>query len=137
MRVGARELDTRRARVTELRDYFQQGLEQLFGEQLRLNGHPTERLPNTLNVSFVGQLGSEVLTKLEGVAASTGSACHSGRQELSPVLRAMGVPEAIGLGAVRFSLGRWTTREELHHVLGLFRAEVLPGKMRHGSSGSK
>ena len=133
----ARELGTRRAQLTELRDYFQQGLEQLFGEQLRLNGHPTERLPNTLKVSFVGQLGSEVLTKLEGVAASTGSACHSGRQELSPVLRAMGVPEAIGLGAVRFSLGRWTTREELHHVLGLFRAEVLPGKMRHGSSGSK
>ncbi len=128
--LAAGELATRRARLTELRDYFQQGLEQLFGEHLRLNGHPTERLPNTLNVSFVGRLGSEVLEKLEGVAASTGSACHSGRQEISPVLKAMGVPEATGLGAVRFSLGRWTTREELDHVLGLLRAEILPGKAR-------
>jgi len=62
---------------------------------------------------------------LEGVAASTGSACHSGRQELSPVLKTMGVPESIGLGAVRFSLGRGTTREELDNVLLLFRSQVL------------
>ena len=78
---------------------------------------------------FVGQLGSEVLKKLEGVAASTGSACHSGRQELSPVLKAMGVPEATSLGAVRFSLGRRTTRGQLDHVLGLLRAEILPASL--------
>jgi cysteine desulfurase len=61
------------------------------------NGHPpAHRLPNTLNVSCVGMVGAEVLARLDGVAASTGSACHSGRVELSPVLAAMGVPEKIG-----------------------------------------
>ncbi len=123
--LAATDLDARRARLTELRDYFYAGLKDLFGDSLHLNGHPTERLPNTLNVSFAGRIGSEVLETLEGVAASTGSACHSGRHELSPVLKAMGVPEAIGLGAVRFSLGRGTTHEELDDVLGLFRSHVL------------
>lgn len=117
--LAAADLESRRARLAELRDYFFAGLKNLFGDSLHLNGHPTRRLPNTLNVSFAGRIGSEVLTALDGVAASTGSACHSGRHELSPVLKAMGVPEAIGLGAVRFSLGRWTTTEELDHVLGL------------------
>jgi cysteine desulfurase len=97
------------------------------GFTLYLNGHPTERSPNTLNVSFAGRIGSEVLETLRGVAASTGSACHSGRHELPPVLKAMGLAEAIGLGAVRFSLGRWTTTEELDHVLDLFRSAKLPG----------
>lgn len=118
------DLQSRRTRLTELRDYLHAGMKKLFGDALHLNGHPTERLPNTLNVSFAGRIGSEVLAMLDGVAASTGSACHSGRHELSPVLQAMGVPEVIGLGAVRFSLGRWTTTEELDHVLGLLRSRV-------------
>jgi cysteine desulfurase len=74
-------------------------------------------LPNTLNVSFVGRVGSDILHGLDGVAASTGSACHSGRMELSPVLQAMGVAPEIGLGAIRFSLGRGTTREEIDEVM--------------------
>jgi cysteine desulfurase len=82
-----------------------------------LNGHPTHRLPNTLNVSFVGSIGSEILARLEGVAASTGSACHSGRIELSPVLEAMGVSSEIGMGAIRFSLGRTTARNEVDLVV--------------------
>jgi cysteine desulfurase len=118
-------LESRRARLTELRDSFHAGMKNLFGDALHLNGHPTERLPNTLNVSFAGRVGSEVLAALDGVAASTGSACHSGRHELSPVLKAMGVPEAIGLGAVRFSLGRWTTTEEIDRVFALFQTQVL------------
>jgi cysteine desulfurase len=122
--LAATDLESRRARLTELRDYFHSGLKIVFGDTLHLNGHPTERLPNTLNVSFAGRIGSEVLDALDGVAASTGSACHSGRHELSPVLQAMGVPEVIGLGAVRFSLGRWTTTEELDRVLGLLRSRV-------------
>ena len=122
--LAAADLESRRARLAELRDYFHAGLKDLFGPALYLNGHPTERLPNTLNVSFAGRIGSGVLEALDGVAASTGSACHSGRHELSPVLQAMGVPEAIGLGAVRFSLGRWTTTEELDRVLGLLRSRV-------------
>jgi cysteine desulfurase len=70
-----------------------------------------------LNVSFVGRVGAEILAGLESVAASTGSACHSGRIEISPVLQAMGVPPEIAKGAIRFSLGRGTTRSEIDTVL--------------------
>ena len=103
--------------VCQLRDLFWELLQARFGERVVLNGHPTERLPNTLNASFVAQLGSAVLSRLEGVAASTGSACHSGSVRLSPVLKAMNVPPEIGMGAVRFSLGRTTTREEIEEVV--------------------
>jgi cysteine desulfurase len=101
----------------QLRDLFWELLQTRFGKRVTLNGHPTERLPNTLNVSFVGKIGSTILSGLEGVAASTGSACHSGSVELSPVLKAMKVPPEIGMGAIRFSLGRTTTREEIEQVL--------------------
>src|SRR5215471_9121639 len=103
--------------VRELRDLFWRLLQNKFGDRVVLNGHPTERLPNTLNVSFVAQVGTEILERLPGVAASTGSACHSGSVELSPVLRAMGVAPEIGMGAIRFSLGRTTTREEIEAVV--------------------
>ena len=92
-----------------------------------LNGHPERRLPNTLNVSFPGRVGGELLAALDGVAASTGSACHAGRVELSPVLAAMGVPETVGLGAIRFSLGRETGESEIDAVLGGLE-RVLTGR---------
>ena len=82
-------------RIERLRDRFWSTLRQRFGDRVALNGHPELRLPNTLNVSFVGRDGSEVLARLEGVAASTGSACHAGRVELSPVLAAMRVPDSV------------------------------------------
>jgi cysteine desulfurase len=101
----------------ELRDYFWRRLQEIFSDRVVLNGHATERLPNTLNVSFVDRIGQEILDKLVGVAASTGSACHAGSHQMSPVLRAMGTKPRIGLGAVRFSLGRTTTREEIETVV--------------------
>ena len=103
--------------MRELRDLFWELLQARFGDQVVLNGHPTERLPNTLNVGFVGKVGSAILSGLKDVAASTGSDCHSGSVEFSPVLRAMNVPPEIGMGAVRFSLGRTTTREEIEEVV--------------------
>jgi cysteine desulfurase len=103
--------------IRQLRDLFWELLQTRFGKRVVLNGHPTERLPNTLNVSFVGKIGSTILSGLEGVAASAGSACHSGSVELSPVLKAMKVPPEIGMGAIRFSLGRTTTREEIEQVV--------------------
>jgi len=111
----ARDLATME-RVHILRDGFWQMLREQFGNRVALNGHPTHRLPNTLNVSFVGRIGAEILGRLEGVAASTGSACHSGCLGLSPVLEAMGVAPEVGMGAVRFSLGRETTRKEIDAV---------------------
>lgn len=114
-------------RIRELRDYFWHALQGIYGERVALNGHAEHRLPNTLNVSFVGQVGAEVLGRLDGVAASTGSACHAGRVELSPVLAAMAVSEHIGMGAVRFSLGRGTTQAEIDNVLEqLRRAAQFP-----------
>ena len=104
--------------IRGLRDLFWDLLRNKFGDRVVLNGHPVERLPNTLNISFVKQVGAEVLGLLSGVAASTGSACHAGSVELSPVLRAMGVPPEVGMGAIRFSLGRTTTREEIEAVVG-------------------
>lgn len=113
-------------RVRALRDRFWSALQDRFGDRIVLNGHADHRLPNTLNVSFVGMVGGELLAGLDGVAASTGSACHSGRIELSPVLAAMGVPEKIGMGAVRFSLGRQTTDAEIDAVVAqIARAPAL------------
>jgi cysteine desulfurase len=99
-----------------LRDQLWSRLQAVFGDRVVLNGHPEHRLPNTLNVSLVGRVGAEILARLDGVAASTGSACHAGHVELSPVLKAMGVAPEIGMGAIRFSLGRGTTREEIDAV---------------------
>jgi len=104
-------------RVKGLRERFWHALQQRFGDKVALNGHPEWRLPNTLNVSFVGCVGADILAALEGVAASTGSACHAGRIDLSPVLQAMGVAPEIGMGAIRFSLGRATTAEEVDTVV--------------------
>lgn len=104
-------------RLRTLRDHFWQELQKRFGNRIVLNGHPAHRLPNTLNVSFVGWIGAEILSRLDGVAASTGSACHSGRIELSPVLEAMGASPEVGMGAVRFSLGRGTTRDQIDGVV--------------------
>jgi cysteine desulfurase len=110
--------------VRQLRDLFWNLLQERFGIGVTLNGHPNERLPNTLNVSFMGKSGSEILARMEGVAASTGSACHSGSVELSPVLKAMNIPPEIGMGAIRFSLGRATTREEIEATISLLCAAM-------------
>jgi cysteine desulfurase len=104
-------------RMRVLRDDFWRRLQQQFGERVVLNGHPEHRLPNTLNVSFLGHHGYEVLARLPNVAASTGSACHAGSTHISPVLQAMGTPQDVGVGAVRFSLGRTTTPEETEAVV--------------------
>ena len=108
-------------RVRIMRDYFRQLLNNEFGDRVVLNGHPEQRLPNTLNVSFIGCRADQLLGKLDGIAASTGSACHSTHVEISPVLRAMGIAESVAMGAVRFSLGRSTTEAELEYVVGRIR----------------
>lgn len=103
--------------TVQLRDELWKSLRERFGERVALNGHPTERLPNTLNVGFRGEVGSELLARMPNVAASTGSACHAGRMQISPVLEAMGVPDDVGLGALRFSLGRHTTRSDIQDLV--------------------
>jgi cysteine desulfurase len=101
------------ARLRQLRERLWDRLRSGLGERVVLNGHPERRLPNTLNVNFVGHIGAELLERVPEIAASTGSACHEGRVCLSPVLQAMGVPAELGRGAVRLSVGRFTTEDEI------------------------
>lgn len=107
-----RDLDVESARQRQLRDELWEQLRAAV-PGLRLNGHPSERLPNTLNLSFPGAYGSAVLAAAPDIAASTGSACHEGTEAPSQVLLAMGVDPAVALGAVRLSLGRSTTSDQL------------------------
>ncbi len=107
--------------VQQLRDQFWERLRTAFGDQVVLNGHPERRLPNTLNVSFIGRIGADILARMPAIAASTGSACHSGQITPSPVLQAMRVPAERAAGAIRFSLGRSTTREDVEEVVNQLR----------------
>lgn len=101
-------------RVKTLRDKLHNNILTDFGEdRTKLNGHPERRLPNTLNISIKDVIGEELLGQIPEIAASTGSACHAGSTEPSPVLLAMGLTREQALGALRLSLGRWSTEEEI------------------------
>ncbi|MSU76823.1 MAG: cysteine desulfurase [Gemmataceae bacterium] len=106
-------------KLQSLRDRLADRLHKALGDRVVLNGHPEHRLPNTLNVNFLGHVGAELLAKVPGIAASTGSACHEGSVTQSPVLCAMGVPPEIGKGAVRLSVGRFTTKDEIDRAAEL------------------
>jgi len=85
----------------------------------RQNGHPTVCFPNTLNISFPGVEAGLLLGAMPGVAASAGAACHTDRDEISGVLQAMGVPPDLATGSIRFSLGRYSTEEEIDEAIGI------------------
>jgi cysteine desulfurase len=118
-------------RVRAMRDRFWQVLQHRLGNRVVLNGHPTHRLSNRLNISFIGRSGAEILARLDGVAATTGSACHSGHVMLSPVLAAMGVSPEVGMGAIRFSLGRGTMRDEIDIVMECLSDVLSVAGMNH------
>ncbi len=99
--------------ISVLTTRFYDSLKDIFGKQLRLNGHPENRLPNTLYLSFLGYTTPAILNVLGDVAVSTASACHSGNITLSPVLKAMGIKEVETAATIRFSLGRHTTQNEI------------------------
>jgi cysteine desulfurase len=113
--LGANSLNIHE--IKALTDYLFSMLKEGLKDKIILNGHPEKRLPNTLNISFPGYDGNELINKLGDVALSTGSACHSGQTAVSLVLQAMGVTEEAGRGAIRFSLGRYTTKKEVDYVM--------------------
>jgi cysteine desulfurase len=117
------ELDAEARQLTALRDELWARIQAQIPD-VRLNGHPTERLPNTLNVSFPRIEGESALMLLDeqGFAVSTGSACSSEDQEASHVLTAMGRSSLEARGAIRFSLGRDNTPEQIDRLMA-----VLPG----------
>lgn len=116
--------DPDHARVRRLRNRLRSGIEAALPGRVSINGHPEHCLPNTLSINFHGKIGQEVLHSLDGVAASTGAACHSGEVELSGVLRAMGVAPEEGMGAIRFSLGWGSTEEEVQEVIRLITKRI-------------
>src|SRR2546425_7107599 len=111
-------------RLQRLRDQLHKQLEQRLARALSVNGHPTKRLPNTLNISVEGIIGEEVLAATPEIASSTGSACHEGSTEPSAVLTAMGLSRARALGALRLTLGRWSTEEEIAQAVILLARTI-------------
>lgn len=121
--IAAREREAEASRVLILRDRLHAGLVERLG-CLRLNGHPTRRLPGSLNLSFPGVDGEALMMSLREVAVSSGAACSSAEPEPSHVLTAMGVPEGLARASLRFGLGRFTTDEEVEFAVGAVAAAV-------------
>ncbi len=113
-RIAQENLEEDTKRIKTLRDKLWEILSSNI-EGVYLNGHPEKRLPNTLNVSFEGHVGAEILEQLPWLCASTGSACHDPKKA-SDVLLAMGLDIKRASGAIRFSLGRYTTIEDVEKV---------------------
>ena len=120
--IARREMTEEAERLTCLRNRLTNGLLERI-DHSRLNGHPITRLPNNVNISVDFVEGESMLLNLdlEGICASTGSACSSSSLEPSHVLLAMGLSHELAHGSLRFSLGKWTTEEEIERVL-----DVLP-----------
>ena len=86
------------------------------GDGLVLHGERAMRLPNTLSISFPGVIGQELLARVPELCASTGSACHSETESISPTLAAMGVATEVARGTIRLSLGWYTTEDEVERA---------------------
>jgi cysteine desulfurase len=118
--IAGKSLPAASERLRSLRDRLWEKLRAGLGDRVVLNGHPERRLPNTLNAGFLGHIGAELLARVPEVAASTGSACHEGKVTRSPVLCAMQAPLDANQGALRLTVGRYTTEDEVDRA-----AEVL------------
>lgn len=126
-RIATRDLPELTAELAAKRRQLYDGLVNELGvRRVRQNGHPKACLPNTLSAAFKGRKADELLERMaDTVAASAGSACHAGEITLSPVLRAAGVPEEWAAGTIRFSVGRYTTADEIDRA-----SEAIVAAMR-------
>lgn len=122
--LASAQLPASMTRLRALRDRLHSLLEQELPGRIRLNGHQSERLPNTLNVSVEGVIGEEVLARTPEIASSTGSACHEGNTDPSPVLMAMGHERESALGALRLTLGRWSSEAEVERAAQLLARSI-------------
>jgi cysteine desulfurase len=120
--TAKRDLDRNRARMTQTRDRLHEGLRARL--DVRLNGHPEQRLPNTLSVGFRGVDAGVLLEEMKDIAASAGAACHGASVEISKVLRAMAVPMEYARGTVRFSTGKATTIEDIDRAVEIIASTV-------------
>jgi cysteine desulfurase len=122
--LAEQQLSESHTRILSLRQMLHHRLDTLLPGRVHLNGHMTERLPNTLNASIDGVIGEEVLADTPELAASTGSACHEGNTDPSPVLMAMGFTRERALGALRLTLGRWSNEREIEQAAILLARTV-------------
>jgi cysteine desulfurase len=114
--IAVQEMATEQSRLLSLRERLRQGIcEQL--EDVRVNGHPTERLAGNLNLSFAYVEGESLLLALNDVAVSSGSACTSVNLQPSHVLKALGMGDELAHNSLRFGLGRFTSEAEVDHVI--------------------
>ncbi len=122
--LAREQLAGSQVRLRTLRQRLHQLLESMLPGRVYLNGHVTERLPNTFNISIDGIIGEEALAATPELAASTGSACHEGSTEPSPVLMAMGYTRERALAALRLTLGRWSNEHEIEQAATLLAKTV-------------
>ncbi|MBI3428712.1 MAG: cysteine desulfurase [Actinobacteria bacterium] len=122
--AGESLLDGETERLTALRDRLERLLREEMPDRVHFHGHPTERLPNTLNLHIAGVPALALLAAMSAIAASAGSACHAGRDEPSSVLIALGLSTVDALAAIRFSLGRWSTEDEIDQAVAHIVASV-------------
>ena len=122
--LARKQLPLSEVRLRFLRDKLQRLLQQQLPGAVHLNGHLTERLPNTLNIRIDGVVGEEVLVATPKIASSTGSACHEDSTDPSSVLTAMGLSREQALGALRLTLGRWSTDAEMEQASVLLAKSV-------------
>ncbi len=121
--IAQREMADEATRLLELRNRLQAGLFERL-EDVYLNGHPTERLPGNLNISFAYVEGESLLMGVHDVAVSSGSACTSATLEPSYVIRALGINEELAHSSIRFGIGRFNTAEEVDYVTERVSGEV-------------
>jgi len=123
--LAAGELAAESARTLDLRKRFEAGLKRIVPDVV-VHGAAAPRLPNTVNASFPGARADHLLLALDsrGLAASAGAACASGAVEPSPVLSAMGVPRELAVCAIRFSLGRTTSEDDVTRALAIVDESV-------------
>ena len=110
------EMDADAARVRSMRDRLENGIQARLAHT-KINGHPSERLGGTLNMSFAFVEGESLMMKMKDLAVSSGSACTSASLEPSHVLRAIGVADDLAHSSIRFSLGRFSTNEEVDYAV--------------------
>lgn len=121
-RLAKENFDTEIPRLRALRDRLWAGIQKVGG--VRVNGSMEHRVATNLNVSFEGVDGDMLMVSLRNLAVSTGSACTSASVEPSYVLRAIGVSRELAHASIRFSLGRFTTEEEIDYAVGVIQKEV-------------
>ncbi|MFZ3088681.1 MAG: IscS subfamily cysteine desulfurase [Methylotenera sp.] len=125
-RIAREEMDVENARIRRLRDKLLHGLQTI--EEVYVNGDLEHRVPHNLNISFNYVEGESLIMAVKGIAVSSGSACTSASLEPSYVLRALGRSDELAHSSIRFSIGRFTTEEDVDYTIALMKSKI--GKLR-------